>query len=406
MHNFELETFMSLYDDKTNDIIEYIKNCSDKEIKINDITNKYYRYMYENNYDIYIELVKKKFEYNEYKIINYIITNDKYSADKIIPAVEIYKNNNWLEEDYNIIGKLLHINILRKEEDNNMLYDYAIKLYEYLNLNPEKYDILACNGERIDIYCIYKLLNYYKNKNYNIKKDIISYIRLNSRNYCLYDYYYSNSYHSNNPHIDIITKIIDFLIDNNLDVFTNKYNFPLGIAYFKNWDLLKKVLDIYVKNNIKFNCNIKNDNITILCENDLLYIISKYFPLEAVIYILDYCKENTQDIYKKTKTGFNFIDYIIESNTIDVLKYILSNNYIITNNKLEVYSPCHKCHNGEQHECNFHEIDTEFISMKRYGVKLCDLDKVTKDEYIMDYNYSYFCPDESCEECIKFREKY
>ncbi len=389
MHNFELETFMSLFDDKTNDIIEYIKNCSDKEIIIKNISGNYHsKIVFGKKFDIDMELVKKKFECNNYKIINKIISNGYISEDKIISAVEIYKNNNWLEEDYNIIGNLLRI------------YDYAIKLYEYLNLNPDKYDILACTGKIIDIHTIYKLLNYYKNKNYNIKKDIVSYIRFNV------GHFYNDSYHIDESFIDIITKIVNFLIDNNLDVFTNKYNFPLGIAYFKNWDLLKKVLDIHIKNNIPFNCNIKNDNFTIFCENELLYQISKYFPLEAVIYILDYCKENTQDIYKKTKSGFNFIDYIIESNTIDVLKYILSNNYIITNNKLEVYSPCHKCHNGEQRECNFHEIDTEFISMKRYGVKLCDLDKIVKDEYIMDYNYSYFCPDESCEECIKFREKY
>ena len=127
MHSFNLEIFKSLYDEKKsdNDIIEYIKNCSDKEIIIKNINGNYHnKFLFGKNFDIDMELVKKKFECNNYKIINKIILNGYISTDKIISAVEIYKNNNWLEEDYNILGNLLRI------------YDYFIELYEYLNLHP------------------------------------------------------------------------------------------------------------------------------------------------------------------------------------------------------------------------------------------------------------------------------
>jgi len=398
MHQFDNETFKLLLNnnkDNKDDIIEYIKNCIDKEIKVNEFL--YFNNLITNgNIEILIELVKKRFQYNNYQIINELIFNERISSDIIISAIEIYKDNNWLIDNYDIIGKLLHYKNFRKEEDNIKLYDYAIKLYEYLNLSPEKYDILSNTGKYIENKTIYKLLNYYKYKNYKIKKNIISDF---SFNYKIYKYRYDANC------VKELNDVIDFLIENNLDVFTNIYDLPSIIASYRDWNTLKKVLDIYIQNDIKFNCNIciynNTNKITTICENNLLYIISKYFPLDAVKYILNYCEKNNQDIYKKTRDGYNFIDYIIQYNNIEVLKYILEKKYNITNNTLEVYSPCHNCHNGEQNKCNFHTIDTEFIAIKRYGVELSDLDKITKDEYELDfyYLYHYFCYDQECTMC-------
>jgi hypothetical protein len=73
-----------------------------------------------------------------------------------------------------------------------------------------------------------------------------------------------------------------------------------------------------------------------------------------------------------------------------VLQYLLSRDIIPHNNIIKLYAPCPECYNGENHSCNYRNVTTEYISLKRYGVRLDSLKTLNKDTAPVHISYYEF----------------
>lgn len=394
-HNFNKEEYKKI--DVVDKKIEYINTCLDKEIIITTDSRDDIYILNKNNYssELFLALVNKRYTINGKNIL-YQVINTK-QTDFIIKCLKIYEDNNWftLDSEKSIIHNITNLNTGWGTIDDTLL-TYVLDMYDRLKLPINikyKYNYggntIYKEEDTLD-YCarlnrlsiILRILKEYKKRNIELDKNIFVKYSLRVHN-----------------EISLLPEFVNFCLDNEIYLYNkekiknnwylendNQFNnfviYPLYyyIKYMDK-DLLLKVFNNYIENG---EC-INDEN------NNVLNIMCNSFDVDMIQYMLDYNKKH--DI-KHDETSM--LEFALNNNeNMTVFKYLISLGFRPENKMYREYVPCDDCHNGESHYCNYRNVTFEYLLMKRFGIRIKDLDDKEKMDKLVDdgviyHNYTDF----------------
>lgn len=64
----------------------------------------------------------------------------------------------------------------------------------------------------------------------------------------------------------------------------------------------------------------------------------------------------------------SFLDEILFQGSLSLIRKVLHRGHKFTDKCYRIYVPCHKCHNGENHSCNWQYVSTDYVALSRFGV--------------------------------------
>lgn len=395
MHCFVLEDYFNIKDVQNK--IEYLDNCSDNEIILENIDYKQYNALHccYNN-DLYLAMAKKRFTYNNKSVLISICNTSRNNINVIISALEIYEKNKWIEtaNEKSVIDTIFSYGDSTYPRDIK-IYDYVIGIYDRLEipfnniLNNVLNNIVV---RKCSLDNFLRMLKIYKERNFQIDNNIfIKFINTKSSNYQIKD--------------DLLDELIDFCIINNLHIYNvDKITYEWQsndviimtlhklLDITQNWTIIKKVFDFY-----------QNKDYSINEENSSILDKMGSLKVEALEYVITYYNSKGISYNINNET---FIKEIISNNSVEVLRYIMKIgakpiDYIDSIYKL--YIPCPNCYNGELSRCNYRNVSLEYILLSRYKIKIKDLenidilDKLENTEPV-EFDYSEFEGDaDDCE---------
>ena len=383
MHCFVLEDYFNIKDVQNK--IEYLNNCVDNEIILENIDYKHYNAFHccYNN-DLYLAMARKRFTYNNKSVLISICNTSRDNINVITSALEIYEKNRWIEteNEKSVIDTIYSYGDSTYPRDIK-IYDYIIGVYDRLEI-PFNNILNNIIVRMCSLDNFLRMLKIYKERNFQIDSNIfIKFINTKSSNYQIKD--------------DLLDELIDFCITNNLHIYNvDKITYEWQsneiiimtlhklLDITQNWNIIKKVFDFYQDKD--YPINEENTNILEKMGN---------LNLEAIEYIINYwhSKGISYNINNET-----FIKEIISNNSVEVLRYIMKMgakpiDYIDSIYKL--YIPCPHCYNGELSRCNYRNVSLEYILLSRYKIKIKDLensdilDKLENTESV-EFDYSEF----------------
>jgi len=368
---FDTTEYLNLSSDEEK--ITYLNDLPEKYIELHSVGNSDYNKLFHGSTNLLYALAKKRFVCGGMSILTRICHSHSAKTDFIVQLLSLYEENGWFTTPSEMT--ILH-DIFTYEDfvypRNESLYDYCIELYDRLNI-----PINIKNGWRtphvdtLDAFVNYgpikyfvKLLKLYISRALPIDKNI--FIKFISRLF----------YKLKKDDATYFIELVDICTANNINMsnqddlvdWRNNRIDPLYCVSMciDNWDCLKKIISIHLDNHLPININ-----------NQLLINIGKHYCLDANKFILEYCKKENQDIHYRTNKSKSYTDEIIQHNSLEILQYVLSLGIIPSNNVITKYVPCPECYNGESHSCNFRNITTEYILLKRYGKRLSEINTLT-----------------------------
>jgi hypothetical protein len=372
---FDIEIFVNLKTDK--DKILYLDNCEETTISLPKLVYSHHNTIHRQSEEVLHSLAKKRFKSENMSILTTIFCRE-HDNDFKIKILSLYEKNGW----FTSIDELTIIHDIVTDEDyyhvdKNDIIDYTIQLYDRLSLpinvkngwRTKDMDTLDAFTEYGSIKNFIKILKLYLERKIAIDKNI--FIKFISCQYYKFD---------NNKKIQFI-ELVNLCIANNINccnkdklIKWNKIINPLQIVSkcIDDWDCLKKIIDIHL-----------NEKLEINIDNCLLLNIGRNYNLDAIKFIIDYYDKNNQPIDDK------FTDKIIQHNSLEILQYVLTQGIIPKNNIIKKYVPCPDCYNGEDYSCNYRNVTTEYIALKRYGKRLNELDKL-KEQSPVFFSYDEF----------------
>jgi hypothetical protein len=391
--------------------ITYLDSCIDTEIILDNLTYTEYSSIITSHSKLYLALARKKCSFGLIgrevtSILNLICHNCHCNADIVIEALKSYETNKGFttKSERSVIYKIFCYSDIVYPRDKKLV-DYTLEMYDRLEI-PINIRVDLLSGGNDTLECIAKsgridyfmtMLRAYKARDIPLDKNI--FIKFIPRMSILKNYrvYKSDLTPIVTDEVLLLREMIVFCIENGLNIHNEDRLFwdwinqiwksvpvdeqseniikvlPKIIKESYDWDTLKLVFDYYQNHGIS------------LIENGYnpLYSMAVMHDVSTIDYMLNYC--DSHGILYDLNDG-DFIKNVIESNSVAVLKYLISRGAKPKNAIYNEYVPCPSCYNGEQHSCNFRNITLEYILLARYEIRLADLYNPTVMDKLEDTN--------------------